>query len=701
MSNLSAEDLDTGTEGGLEFSVKGYFNYVAKEYEESLSTELEIPCIYAEYEYYTVEGTVSTERKIPWSVFSFAKRYFMAWKSGTTTAASPRSLFQYGITPDIPSIESVAFPRISADLKRKKLRHVCLFTAHRDPSNAAIRRALGTDEISGLFPQAVKINLNGASSAVTSAASLRKGLINNLYLNSFCLDSIIKFITVGATEIRVDDYTSESVEASKNGYFYNTTNYYNQHKATSNIVPETVVEGFVGGTYAEGIDDDGDGVDDHPGYQGVEDEPMFYQIDKVRDSQVIQTFYTSVLEANGSSWEIVDTQVIPEKQYIYKCYAWKLKKNYTTTITTEEEEEQDDGTTTTTTTTESVTGKFIVKQTSPVFSKSITIYQPPQPIPEVKFSLFGSVKDKYKIMMTMNLNRNSEDGEFYGFTNDEKNSFDGRNGTFNNYGDKKNFVYESEESKFEIYKMTERPPELDTTRESWKNIPSMVENPLEITGSGVSVSTSLSLKPFPQKYYFVFRAINSYGYPSNPTPIYEVFLTEDSDEVFLNFDSVDFLSQEVDKYTLNKTMMKLMQVIPSTRQLHFDDTNIVGEIEVGGEAITNEDGDQLLGYTNADGQIIETGYVNTSEVPTYYSDVTDSERDLSSELFQPIEMINSLVDVDALPTLGLNTGENSIWTVRDEQGNDLEKGNKFKIRVTSKDTGRKLDLNVKFILKKN
>ena len=690
MTNLHAVDLDTGTEGGLEFSVKGYFNYVAKEYEESLSTELEIPCIYAEYEFYTVEGTVSTERKIPWSVSSFAKRYFM----DSPAAPSPRSLFQYGITPTNSSLIA-AFPRISAEDKRNKLRHVCLFTAHRDPSNAAIRRALGTDEISGLFPQAVKISLNGASSAVTSGASLRKGLINFLYLNSFCLDSIIKIIEDGATEIRVDDYESESDEQSKNGYFYNTTNYYNQHKATSIIVPETVVQGFVAGTFAEDTDQTGM-------YEGVEDEPMFYQIDKVVNSQVIQTFYTSVLEANGSSWEIVDTQVVPDNvQYTYKCYAWKLKKNYTTTITTEEEEEQDDGTTTTTTTTESVTGKFIVKQTSPVFSKSITIYQPPQPIPEVKFSLFGSVKDKYKIMMTMNLNRNSEDGEFYGFTDVERNSFTGRNGTFNNYGDKKNFVYESEESKFEIYKMTERPPELDTINESWKNIPSMVENPLEITGSGVSVSTSLSLKPFPQKYYFVFRAINSYGYPSNPTPIYEVFLTEDSDEVFLNFDSVDFLSQEVNKYTLNKTMMKLMQVIPSTRQLHFDDTDIVGEIEVGGDPITNEDGDQLLGYTNTEGQIIETGYVNTSDVPTYYSDVTDSERDLSSELFQPTEMINSLVNVDALPTLGLNTGENSIWTVRDEHGNDLEKGNKFKIRVTSKDTGRKLDLNVKFILKKN
>ena len=44
--------------------------------------------------------------------------------------------------------------------------------------------------------------------------------------------------------------------------------------------------------------------------------------------------------------------------------------------------------------------------------------------------------------------------------------------------------------------------------------------------------------------------------------------------------------------------------------------------------------------------------------------------------------------------------DETIWTVRDEQGNNQSGGKRFKIRLVSNDSGRKIDFNFRFILKK-
>ena len=663
MDDFITFNQPTDVDGTGEHYVKAYFNYVAKDYNRDIN-ELQIPCIYAEYEFHTDLGPVNN-RDIPISDIVFSNRFF----GDSPSYASPRSLFIYG-SPISNSSESF-FSYIDSALYGSKLRHICLFSQHRNPSNSAIRSTTGTDENAGLFPQAIKIGMNGSKVSDRTPYSLRIGLIRFKVFNSFCLDSIIKFVNNGSTEIKIDasGYESEADEnQSENGYFYNTDFYYNQHH-DDNVV---IQEGFAGSF----MDGSSNGI-----YGGVEDEPLFYQIDKEEDGQVIQTFWTSVLEQDGTGWEIVDTQVLPEYSYTYRCYVWKLKKDHTNSS--------------------GETGVFVVRQEANVFQKTVEIHQPPQPTPEIKFSLNGDIVDKYRVMLTLNLNRNSENNDFLSFSDVEKENFNHRRNRFNEYGEKKNFVYESESCKFEIYKMSERPYKTGgNIEDNYRAIPSLSNEVMEVTGSGVSVSTSLSLAPFPQKHYFVFRAINSYGYPSNPTPIYEVYLTEDADEVFLNFDSVEFLDPEVDKYKLNKTMMKLMQVIPSTNQLVLDESLVEFEqAELGGEELLNTNGQQLLGYTDANGEIIETGYLDNDE-QIYLDNVTQEEIDASGPLFQPSFIVNSLEGVK-LPNLGLNTEENSIWTVRDEHDNDLNKGKKFKIRVTSKDTGRKLDLNVKFILKKN
>ena len=128
---------------------------------------------------------------------------------------------------------------------------------------------------------------------------------------------------------------------------------------------------------------------------------------------------------------------------------------------------------------------------------------------------------------------------------------------------------------------------------------------------------------FFKKYYYVVRSINHHGLVSNPTPIYEVEMTKDADESFINVQVVEFHKDDHTQPT--RTFMKLIQAIPATQHTVYDEEKILESL--GGNV-------QSLKGTA----------------------------------------------IDKL-TLGLAT--HPIW------------GKKFKFRITSKETGRKVDVNIK------
>ena len=140
------------------------------------------------------------------------------------------------------------------------------------------------------------------------------------------------------------------------------------------------------------------------------------------------------------------------------------------------------------------------------------------------------------------------------------------------------------------------------------------------------------IKPF-QNYYYIIRSINSYGYYSNPSPIYKVLKTLDADESFLNVETVGFATSEDSLYMPEKTMAKLIQIIPSSYQTSLGETY---------DDISNQGG------------------LNTADQPL----------------------------CDPLPDLGIVT--QTIWSGQ----------NRFKIRLTSRKTGKKIDLNLNFKLTK-
>ena len=63
-----------------------------------------------------------------------------------------------------------------------------------------------------------------------------------------------------------------------------------------------------------------------------------------------------------------------------------------------------------------------------------------------------------------------------------------------------------------------------------------------------------------------------------------------------------------------------------------------------------------------------------------------------------IAMVEQFMYKD-LPNLGI--AEESIWSEKDADGSFKEGGKRFKIRLSSNDTGRKIDFNLRFIMKKN
>ena len=125
-----------------------------------------------------------------------------------------------------------------------------------------------------------------------------------------------------------------------------------------------------------------------------------------------------------------------------------------------------------------------------------------------------------------------------------------------------------------------------------------------------------------QKYYYVFRTIDTHGHKSNPSPVYEIELYNDGGAGYPIIRHYDITSP--DPTTTTKSARKIIQIVPRISQCFLN--------EVASNLI-NEDR-ELLSAKNKD--------------------------------------------------LVLGVEDESLF------------GKKFKVRLTSKSTGKKLDLNINF-----
>jgi hypothetical protein len=178
------------------------------------------------------------------------------------------------------------------------------------------------------------------------------------------------------------------------------------------------------------------------------------------------------------------------------------------------------------------------------------------------------------------------------------------------------FEYTTEEGKFEVFRLSEKP-------KSYINFENA--KTLDVTNKYRSTSVVFKDNLMPnKKYYYMFRAVNIIGMPSNPTPVYEVEMVKDASKSKIIVKTVDL---EIKEVKTDKTFKSLLQITPAFQQDIFND---------------------------------QTDFI--SELPSFQKRINE---------------------------IPLGTATDKIW------------GKKFKIRVKSKDSGKIIDLNVKFKLTKD
>jgi hypothetical protein len=334
-----------------------------------------------------------------------------------------------------------------------------------------------------------------------------------------------------------------------------------------------------------------------------EKEYIIYKIQKFKDtdSSPTQTFW---MYEEGLK-EYIDYQIKLNSTYRYLFSAYTIVYGTSTSIETIIEGENSH-----------VTVRFI---RSPSYRMAILDFDdislkvaPKIPMPPFVVFQNESNSENY-IKIYLDLKNFSKKEEFISITDNDSSLMSGV--ALDDEG-RVNFEYSMEEGKFEVFRLSEKP-------KSYINF----ENAKILDVSNKHSSTSVVFKDnvMPnKKYYYMFRAVNIIGMPSNPTPIYEVEMIKDASKSKIIARTIDLQTKEVN---VDKTFKSLLQIRPAFQQ-----------------------------------------------------DILNDQSDLISELPSFRKRINEIP---------LGTAADKIW------------GKKFKIRVKSKDSGKIIDLNVKFKLTKD
>jgi hypothetical protein len=334
-----------------------------------------------------------------------------------------------------------------------------------------------------------------------------------------------------------------------------------------------------------------------------EKEYIIYKIQKFKDtdSSPTQTFW---MYEEGLK-EYIDYQIKLNSTYRYLFSAYTIVYGTSTSIETIIEGENSH-----------VTVQFI---RSPSYRMAILDFDdislkvsPKIPMPPFVVFQNESNSENY-IKIYLDLKNFSKKEEFISITDNDSSLMSGV--VLDDEG-RMSFEYSMEEGKFEVFRLSEKP-------KSYINF----ENAKILDVSNKHSSTSVVFKDnvMPnKKYYYMFRAVNIIGMPSNPTPIYEVEMIKDASKSKIIARTIDLQTKEVN---IDKTFKSLLQITPSFQQ-----------------------------------------------------DILNDQSDLISELPSFQKRINEIP---------LGTAADKIW------------GKKFKIRVKSKDSGKIIDLNVKFKLTKD
>jgi len=198
-----------------------------------------------------------------------------------------------------------------------------------------------------------------------------------------------------------------------------------------------------------------------------------------------------------------------------------------------------------------------------------------------------------------------------------------------------NFKSDDGASSFEIIRMNKKPKRYSDF--------AIMGEPFFVSSHGASSAAFVDKGiRSNQKYYYIFRAIDSHGHTSNPSAVYEVELVKDEENVYPLINTIDMGLPPERQVT--KEGRRFIEIKPSLIQSILDET--------------------------------ELNKIAAEEIP----DMTP-------------EQLEQLMLWKATGILG--AGTQSVW------GSGLDEQKKFKIRLNSKLSGKKLDINLKFKINAN
>jgi hypothetical protein len=343
-------------------------------------------------------------------------------------------------------------------------------------------------------------------------------------------------------------------------------------------------------------------IEDIHNNKNCQSEILFFRIDKSSEDRtgVIQSFW---VPGDDDFVDFIDTQIRYGIKYTYKVNAYvavfgssyrynnirkRAGKVYIDAV---------------------IQPSFKVLEYEDIFNDFCRVVQPPQPVPNIHFVNESNKEDYIKIHM--NLTVNSENTEFKPISDKDMIQEELRK-DYDRLDERPRFVYNNERALYEVYRTDFLPQNYESLQ---GHKITEIKNSFPSTG----VVFKDYIKAW-RKYYYVFRSINHHGLVSNPTPVYEVYMTKDADESFLSIKTVPFHIPSHSQPA--RTFMKLLQTIPASQHTVFQD---VEENSLKGRALEN---------------------------------------------------------------LTLGVAKHPIW------------GKKFKFRITSSQTGRKIDFNIKVTLTK-
>ena len=222
----------------------------------------------------------------------------------------------------------------------------------------------------------------------------------------------------------------------------------------------------------------------------------------------------------------------------------------------------------------------------PLFEDNIFIAEPPQKVPYVSFHnnensdnnidifLDLSTGEEYKEFVPIELEDQIQIEELKVMNNntvpsDEYTLID-CDGT-----ECFQFKFTDEPGLFEVYRLN-KPPQSYGDFQGYK----LGEIRNVVDSSSVMFQDNVDSN---KRYYYMFRAINSFGMKSNPTPVYEVELRRDADSSKVDVEVYHFPKQK--EYQPVITFQQLLQIVPGIQHTMLDEAQpaLIGATSLGGK----------------------------------------------------------------------------------------------------------------------